>query len=162
MSQIGYMFVALGVGVFDAVIFYLVIYVFFKALLFLSVGAVIISCYHEQDMWRLGGLWRKLFVAYGGFFVGGAALVALLLVSAGFFSKDEILWQAMAADQTGLLIVGLLGVVLTGIYTVRLILGTFHGEPGSDHARHPESGTNLLTHHLSLMVLAVLVGLLWV
>ena len=156
MSQIGYMFVALGVGAFDAAIFHLVTHAFFKALLFLSAGAVIISCHHEQDMRRLGGLWRKLPVAYGGFLVGGAALVALPLVSAGFFSKDEILWQAMAADQTGLLIVGLLGAVLTGIYTVRLILGTFHGEPGSDHARHPEPGTNPLTHHLPLMVLAVL------
>ncbi|UZD65817.1 NADH-quinone oxidoreductase subunit L [Marinobacter sp. AN1] len=156
MSQIGYMFLALGVGAFDAAIFHLVTHAFFKALLFLSAGAVIISCHHEQDMGKLGGLWRKLPVAYGGFVVGGAALVALPLVSAGFFSKDEILWQAMAADRTGLLIAGLLGAVLTGIYTVRLILGTFHGEPGSDHARHPEPGTSVFTHHLPLVVLAVL------
>lgn len=156
MSQIGYMFVALGVGAFDAAIFHLVTHAFFKALLFLSAGAVIISCHHEQDMRRLGGLWRKLPVAYGGFLAGGAALVALPLVSAGFFSKDEILWQAMAADQTGLLLAGLLGAVLTGLYTVRLILGTFHGEPGSDHARNPEPGTNPFTHHLPLGVLAVL------
>ncbi|MCK7543581.1 NADH-quinone oxidoreductase subunit L [Marinobacter bryozoorum] len=156
MSQIGYMFLALGVGAFDAAIFHLVTHAFFKALLFLSAGAVIISCHHEQDMRKLGGLWRKLPVAYGGFIVGGAALVALPLVSAGFFSKDEILWQAMAADRNGLLIAGLLGAVLTGIYTVRLVLGTFHGEPGSDHARHPEPGTNLITHHLPLVVLAVL------
>jgi len=156
MSQIGYMFLALGVGAFDAAIFHLVTHAFFKALLFLSAGAVIISCHHEQDMGKLGGLWRKLPVAYGGFVVGGAALVALPLVSAGFFSKDEILWQAMAADRTGLLIAGLMGAVLTGIYTVRLILGTFHGEPGSDHARHPEPGTSVFTHHLPLVVLAVL------
>jgi len=156
MSQIGYMFLALGVGAFDAAIFHLVTHAFFKALLFLSAGAVIISCHHEQDMARLGGLWRKLPVAYGGFLVGGAALVALPLVSAGFFSKDEILWQAMAADQTGLLVAGLLGAVLTGLYTVRLILGTFHGEPGSDHARNPKPGTNPVTHHLPLIVLAVL------
>ncbi|WP_328187643.1 NADH-quinone oxidoreductase subunit L [Marinobacter sp. OP 3.4] len=156
MSQIGYMFLALGVGAFDAAIFHLVTHAFFKALLFLSAGAVIISCHHEQDMDKLGGLWRKLPVAYGGFIIGGAALVALPLVSAGFFSKDEILWQAMAADQTGLLAVGLLGAVLTGIYTVRLVLGTFHGEPGSDHARHPEPGTNPVTHHLPLVVLAIL------
>ena len=156
MSQIGYMFVALGVGAFDAAIFHLVTHAFFKALLFLSAGSVIISCHHEQDMRRLGGLWRKLPVAYGGFLAGGAALVALPLVTAGFFSKDEILWQAMAADQTGLLLAGLLGAVLTGLYTVRLILGTFHGEPGSDHADHPEPGTSLFTHHLPLVVLAVL------
>ncbi|HAC30146.1 MAG TPA: NADH-quinone oxidoreductase subunit L, partial [Marinobacter hydrocarbonoclasticus] len=64
---------------------------FFKALLFLSAGAVIISCHHEQDLSRLGGLWRKLPVAYAGFLAGGASLVALPLVTAGFFSKDEIL-----------------------------------------------------------------------
>ena len=156
MSQIGYMFVALGVGAFDAAIFHLTTHAFFKALLFLSAGSVIISCHHEQEMGKLGGLWRKLPVAYAGFIVGGAALVALPMISAGFFSKDEILWQAMAADQTGLLIAGLLGAVLTGLYTVRLILGTFHGEPGSDHARHPEPGRNPVTHHLPLIVLAVL------
>ncbi|WP_422732723.1 NADH-quinone oxidoreductase subunit L [Marinobacter azerbaijanicus] len=156
MSQIGYMFLALGVGAFDAAIFHLVTHAFFKALLFLSAGAVIISCHHEQDMRRLGGLWRKLPVAYGGFIVGGAALVALPLVTAGFFSKDEILWQTMAAEQTGLLIAGLVGAVLTGIYTVRLILGTFHGQPGSDHAHHPVPGTHLFTHHLPLAVLAIL------
>ena len=156
MSQIGYMFIALGVGAFDAAIFHLVTHAFFKALLFLSAGAVIISCHHEQDLRRLGGLWNRLPVAYGGFIVGGAALAALPLISAGFFSKDEILWQAMAADRNGLLAAGLLGAVLTGIYTVRLILGIFHGEPGSDQARHSESGTSLLTHHLPLVALAVL------
>ncbi|MDK8464786.1 NADH-quinone oxidoreductase subunit L [Marinobacter sp. SS13-12] len=160
MSQIGYMFLALGVGAFEAAIFHLVTHAFFKALLFLSAGAVIVSCHHEQDMRRLGGLWRKLPVAYAGFIVGGAALVALPLVTAGFYSKDEILWQAMAADQTGLLLAGLLGAVLTGLYTVRLILGTFHGEPGhgeptSDHVRHPEPGTNPVTHHLPLVVLGI-------
>ncbi len=156
MSQIGYMFVALGVGAFDAAIFHLVTHAFFKALLFLSAGAVIISCHHEQDLRLLGGLWNKLPVAYGGFIVGGAALAALPLITAGFFSKDEILWQAMAAEQNGLLIAGLLGAVLTGIYTVRLILGTFHGEPGSESARNPKPGTSLLTHHLPLVVLAIL------
>ncbi|GEN29601.1 NADH-quinone oxidoreductase subunit L [Halovibrio variabilis] len=156
MSQIGYMFVALGVGAFDAAIFHLTTHAFFKALLFLSAGSVIISCHHEQEMGKLGGLWRQLPVAYAGFLVGGAALVALPLVSAGFFSKDEILWQTMAADRAGLLIAGLLGAVLTGLYTVRLILGIFHGEPGSHHARHPEPGKNLFTHHLPLIVLAVL------
>lgn len=156
MSQIGYMFLALGVGAFDAAIFHLVTHAFFKALLFLSAGAVIISCHHEQDMGRLGGLRKRLPVAYGGFLVGGAALVALPLVTAGFYSKDEILWQAVAAGQQGLLLAGLLGAFLTCIYTVRLILGTFHGDCGSDNARNAEPGANPLTHHLPLVVLAVL------
>ena len=156
MSQIGYMFLALGVGAFDAAIFHLVTHAFFKALLFLSAGSVIVSCHHEQDMTRLGGLWRKLPVAWGGFLAGGSALVALPLVTAGFYSKDEILWQAMAAGNHGLLAAGLLGAVLTGIYTVRLILGIFHGQPGSDHARNPEPGSSPVTHHLPLVVLAIL------
>ena len=156
MSQIGYMFLALGVGAFDAAIFHLVTHAFFKALLFLSAGAVIISCHHEQDMGRLGGLRKRLPVAYGGFLVGGAALVALPLVTAGFYSKDEILWQAVAAGHQGLLLAGLIGAFLTCIYTVRLILGTFHGDCGSDNARNAEPGTNPLTHHLPLVVLAVL------
>jgi NADH-quinone oxidoreductase subunit L len=156
MSQIGYMFLALGVGAFDAAIFHLVTHAFFKALLFLSAGAVITSCHHEQDMARLGGLRKRLPVAYAGFLVGGSALVALPLVTAGFYSKDEILWQALAAGNPGLLLAGLLGALLTCLYTVRLILGTFHGKCGSDKARNAEPGTQLLTHHLPLGVLAVL------
>lgn len=156
MSQIGYMFLALGVGAFDAAIFHLVTHAFFKALLFLSAGAVITSCHHEQDLRRLGGLRTRLPVAYGGFLVGGAALVALPLVTAGFYSKDEILWQAMAAGDHGLLLAGLVGAVLTSLYTVRLILGVFHGESRSDKARNAEPGTNWLTHHAPLVVLATL------
>ena len=156
MSQIGYMFLALGVGAFDAAVFHLVTHAFFKALLFLSAGAVITSCHHEQDMANLGGLRKRLPVAYAGFLVGGSALVALPLVTAGFYSKDEILWQAMAADQTGLLSAGLLGALLTCLYTVRLVLGTFHGTSRSDKARNAEPGTSWLTHHLPLAVLAVL------
>ncbi|WP_420538460.1 NADH-quinone oxidoreductase subunit L [Marinobacter subterrani] len=156
MSQIGYMFLALGVGAFDTAIFHLVTHAFFKALLFLSAGSVITSCHHEQDMARLGGLRKRLPVAYAGFLVGGAALVALPLVTAGFYSKDEILWQAMAAGNSGLFLAGLLGALLTCLYTVRLILGIFHGEYGSDNARNAEPGTQLLTHHLPLGVLAVL------
>ncbi len=155
MSQIGYMFLALGVGAFNAAIFHLMIHAFFKALLFLSAGAVIVSCHHEQDMSRLGGLWRKLPLAYLGFVVGGSALVALPLVTAGFYSKDEILWQAMAANQQGLLAAGLVGAFLTSLYTLRLIIGTFHGTAKSEGARHAEPGTGL-AHGLPLVVLAVL------
>ncbi|MGM0632760.1 MAG: NADH-quinone oxidoreductase subunit L [Pseudomonadota bacterium] len=155
MSQIGYMFLALGVGAFDVAVFHLVTHAFFKALLFLSAGAVIISCHHEQDIRRLGGLWRTLPVAWGGFLIGGAALVALPLVSAGYYSKDEILWEALAAGEPGLMLAGLVGAALTCLYTVRLILGIFHGPMNSDGARHAEAGTGL-AHNLPLMVLAVL------
>lgn len=155
MSQIGYMFLALGVGAFDAAIFHLMTHAFFKALLFLSAGAVIISCHHEQDMRRLGGLWRTLPLAYAGFIVGGAALAALPLVTAGFYSKDEILWQAFASGQDGLLLAGLLGAFLTSLYTLRLIIGIFHGPMNSHKARNATPGKGLV-HGLPLVVLAVL------
>ncbi|GAA3901408.1 NADH-quinone oxidoreductase subunit L [Halomonas cibimaris] len=155
MSQIGYMFLALGVGAYDTAIFHLMTHAFFKALLFLSAGAVIISCHHEQDMRRLGGLWRTLPLAYMGFVVGGAALAALPLVSAGFYSKDAILWQALAADQQGLLAAGLIGALLTSLYTLRLIIATFHGPAKSDSARRAEAGRGL-AHGLPLCVLAIL------
>ncbi len=155
MSQIGYMFLALGVGAYDSAIFHLMTHAFFKALLFLSAGAVIVSCHHEQDMRKLGGLWRRLPLAYMGFIVGGAALSALPLVTAGFYSKDDILWQSLAADQKGLLLAGLVGALLTSLYTVRLIIGTFHGEMKSDHARNAEPGRGL-QHGLPLILLAVL------
>ncbi|MEX1196893.1 MAG: NADH-quinone oxidoreductase subunit L [Pseudohongiellaceae bacterium] len=155
MSQIGYMFLALGVGAFDVAIFHLVTHAFFKALLFLSAGAVIVSCHHEQDIRNLGGLWKKLPVAWGGFLVGGSALVALPLVSAGYYSKDEILWEALAAGEPGLMLAGFLGAALTCLYTVRLVLGIFHGPMNSDKARHAEAGTGL-AHNLPLMVLAAL------
>ena len=159
MSQIGYMFLALGAGAFDAAIFHLMIHAFFKALLFLSAGAVIISCHHEQDMRRLGGLWRKLPLAYMGFIVGGAALVALPLVTAGFYSKDEILWQELAAGLQGLLIAGLVGAFLTSLYTVRLIIGIFHGEMKSDGARQAKAGRGF-AHGLPLVILTLLSTLL--
>ena len=132
MSQIGYMFLALGVGAYSAAIFHLMIHAFFKALLFLSAGSVIICTHHEQDMRRLGGLWRKLPLTYAGFVVGGSALAALPLVSAGFYSKDAILVSALGAGHSVLMAAGVFGALLTSIYTVRLILGTFHGQPKSD------------------------------
>ena len=77
MSQIGYMFLALGVGAWDAAIFHLMTHAFFKALLFLASGAVIVACHHEQNIFKMGGLWKKLPLAYASFVVGGAALAAL-------------------------------------------------------------------------------------
>ncbi len=155
MSQIGYMFLALGAGAFDAAIFHLMTHAFFKALLFLSAGAVIVSCHHEQDVRRLGGLWKRLPLAYAGFIVGGAALAALPLVSAGFYSKDEILWQELVTDHGGLLLAGMIGAFLTSLYTVRLIILTFHGKPKSDNARNAKAGRGLV-HGVPLIVLALL------
>ncbi|UTH33780.1 NADH-quinone oxidoreductase subunit L [Ectopseudomonas hydrolytica] len=151
MSQIGYMFLALGVGAWDAAIFHLMTHAFFKALLFLASGAVIHACHHEQNIFRMGGLWKKLPLAYASFVVGGAALAALPLLTAGFYSKDEILWEAFASGHRDLLYAGLVGAFLTSIYTFRLIFIAFHGEQKTEaHAGHG------LAHNLPLLVLIVL------
>ena len=151
MSQIGYMFLALGVGAWDAAIFHLMTHAFFKALLFLASGAVIHACHHEQNIFKMGGLWKKLPLAYASFVVGGAALAALPLVTAGFYSKDEILWEAFASGHSELLYAGLAGAFLTSIYTFRLIFIAFHGEQKTEaHAGHG------LAHNLPLATLIVL------
>ena len=151
MSQIGYMFLALGVGAWDAAIFHLMTHAFFKALLFLASGSVIHACHHEQNIFKMGGLWKKLPLAYASFIVGGAALAALPLLTAGFYSKDEILWEAFASGHSGLLYAGLAGAFMTSLYTFRLIFIAFHGEAKTEaHAGHG------IAHNLPLGVLIVL------
>jgi NADH-quinone oxidoreductase subunit L len=129
MSQIGYMFMALGLGAWSAAIFHFMTHAFFKALLFLAAGVVIEAMHHEQDMFHMGGLRFKLPLAFWSFVIGGSALAGLPLVTAGFFSKDLILWQAWAGPNGngGFWIAGLLGATLTSLYTYRLILLVFYG-----------------------------------
>ncbi|CAM4102486.1 NADH-quinone oxidoreductase subunit L [Pseudomonas reidholzensis] len=151
MSQIGYMFLALGVGAWDAAIFHLMTHAFFKALLFLASGAVIVACHHEQNIFKMGGLWKKLPLAYASFVVGGAALAALPIITVGFYSKDEILWEAFASGNSGLLYAGLVGAFMTSLYTFRLIFIAFHGEAKTEaHAGHG------ISHWLPLGILIVL------
>ncbi|MCM5705287.1 NADH-quinone oxidoreductase subunit L [Larsenimonas salina] len=151
MSQIGYMFLALGVQAWDAAIFHLMIHAFFKALLFLTSGSVIIACHHEQDMFKMGGLRKPLKLAYACFWVGGAALAALPIVTAGFYSKDEILWLSFASGHEVLWFFGLIGAFLTSLYTFRMIFITFHGEANTE--AHAPKG---LAHHVPLVTLLVL------
>jgi NADH-quinone oxidoreductase subunit L len=153
MSQIGYMFLALGVGAWQAAIFHLVIHAFFKSLLFLSAGSVIIACHHEQDIFKMGGLRKKLPLDYTMFWLGGGALSALPLVTAGFYSKDAIIWQAAASGHGWLWLIGLTGSFLTAIYTFRMIFIVFHGKPGSVTEAHPGHG---VAHHLTLIILGIL------
>nr|WP_314490002.1 NADH-quinone oxidoreductase subunit L [uncultured Pseudomonas sp.] len=151
MSQIGYMFLALGVGAWQAAIFHLMTHAFFKALLFLASGSVINACHHEQNIFKMGGLWKKLPLAYASFLVGGAALAALPIITVGFYSKDEILWEAFASGNANLLYAGLVGAFMTSLYTFRLIFIAFHGEAKTEaHAGHG------LAHGLPLCVLIVL------
>ncbi|WP_338574260.1 NADH-quinone oxidoreductase subunit L [Erwinia billingiae] len=151
MSQIGYMFLALGVQAWDAAIFHLMTHAFFKALLFLSSGSVILACHHEQNIFKMGGLRKSIPLVYVCFLVGGAALSALPLITAGFFSKDEILAGALANGHLTLMVAGLVGAFMTSLYTFRMIFITFHGE----EKIHAHAGKGI-THHLPLIVLLIL------
>ena len=131
MSQIGYMFMALGVGAWSAAIFHLMTHAFFKALLFLSAGSVILALRHEQDIFKMGGLRSQLPVPFISMAIGSLGLVAFPLTS-GFFSKDAILltaWQNAGWLYWG---GGLLAAALTALYTTRMMVLAFFGEPRTE------------------------------
>ena len=158
MSQIGYMFLGAGLGAYANGMFHLVTHAFFKALLFLAAGLVIHHLAGEQDIRRMGGLKRFMPVTWLMFLVGSLALVGLPPF-AGFWSKDPILASALARGGAYgwiLLVTGLVGALLTGIYTFRLFFLVFHGEPShlvlehaeghGDHAHGPEESTAHAAH----------------
>lgn len=158
MSQIGYMFLALGAGAYQAAVFHLMTHAFFKALLFLSSGAVILACHHEQNILKMGGLRKVIPFVWICFIVGGGALAALPFVTVGFYSKDQILWEAWASGHPGLFWAGVVGAFLTSIYTFRLIWLVFHGEEKT-HAQ-PIRGISYQLPLLVLLVLSTAVGAL--
>jgi len=158
MSQIGYMFLALGAGAWSAAVFHLMTHAFFKALLFLSAGAVIIACHHEQDIFKMGGLRKKIPLVYWCFLIGGGALAAIPYLTVGFFSKDEILWEAYASGHIDFMIAGLVGAFLTSIYTFRMIFIVFHGEEKT-HA-HSIHGISYWLPLSVLLVLSTFIGAL--
>ena len=127
VSQLGLMFVAMGVGAFAAGIFHLYTHAFFKALLFLGSGAVIHALAGEQDIRKMGGLRTELPITYWTFLIGSLAIAGVPLLS-GFFSKDEILWKAFSSGHTVVWVVAAVASLLTAIYMFRLVFLTFHGE----------------------------------
>ncbi len=137
ISQLGFMFVACGVGVFGVAIFHLATHAFFKALLFLGAGSVIHALSGEQDMRQMGGLWRRLPWTFGTFVVGTAAIAGVPFF-AGFFSKDEILAGVLAAHRPQLFLLALLAALLTAFYMARLVFLTFAGSfrGSADVSRH--------------------------
>ncbi|MFS8616226.1 MAG: NADH-quinone oxidoreductase subunit L [Solitalea sp.] len=139
ISQIGYMFLALGLGAWSAAIFHFFTHAFFKALLFLGAGAIIESLHHEQNIFRMGGLRKELPVVFITFLIGSASLAALPLVTAGFFSKDQILWMAFAGEHgsLGLWIAASVGAFLTALYTFRMVFVTFWGETKTPVTHRP-------------------------
>jgi NADH-quinone oxidoreductase subunit L len=133
VSQLGYMFLAMGVGAFSAGIFHLYTHAFFKALLFLGSGAVIHALHGEQDLRRMGGLKRELPITYWTFLIGAIAIAGVPGL-AGFFSKDQILDEAYVTGHTTLWVVGVLTALLTATYMFRLVFMAFHGERREAHA----------------------------
>ena len=153
VSQVGYMFLALGVGAWGAAIFHFMTHAFFKALLFLAAGIIIEALHHEHDIFRMGGLRKELPVAFWTFLIAGCSLAGLPLITAGYYSKDLILWSAgsSAAGSTALWAAGIAGVVLTSLYTFRLIFLVFFGPVRTPVSRRPG-----LAMTIPVCVLAVL------
>jgi NADH-quinone oxidoreductase subunit L len=133
-SQLGYMFFAVGVGAYQAAVFHLITHAFFKALLFLGAGSVIHAMSDEQDIRKMGGIWRKIPVTYAMMWIGSLALAGIPWF-AGYYSKDFVLEAAYAAGTPqGMyaFVLGLLAALLTAFYSWRLIILTFHGAPRAD------------------------------
>ncbi len=162
VSQLGYMFLALGVGAFAAGLF--MTHAFFKALLFLGSGSVIHAMHHEQDIQKMGGLKKYMPVTFWTFLMGMIAISGIIPFS-GFFSKDEILWKVFSSGNYILWGVGLIGAALTAFYMTRLTTLTFGGEErfsakggsasgGDHHHLHPHESPKTMT--VPLIVLAVL------
>ncbi|HNB62689.1 MAG TPA: NADH-quinone oxidoreductase subunit L [Saprospiraceae bacterium] len=139
ISQIGYMFLACGVGAWSAAIFHFMIHAFFKALLFLGAGAVILALHHEQNMFKMGGLRKKLPVVFWTFLFGSAALASIPLITAGFYSKDAILWYSFAGEKGSiwLWLAGVVSAFLTALYTFRMVFLTFFGEQKTEVSHQP-------------------------
>ena len=165
ISQYGYMMLGLGTGGYIAATFHLMTHAFFKALLFLGAGSVIIAMHHNEDMWDMGGLKEKMPVTYYTFLSGSLALAGIVPF-AGFWSKDEVLYETLiyGAGESPILLagyaMGLLAVLFTGFYTFRMVFLTFHGDARTDTAEDPHGvGWSVKLPLVVLGVLAATAGL---
>jgi NADH-quinone oxidoreductase subunit L len=157
VSQIGYMFLALGVGAWSSAIFHLMTHAFFKALLFLTAGSIILAMHHEQDIFKMGGLRKDLPWSHWLFLIGTVALVALPFTS-GFFSKEEILASALSHHDGGYLLWlgGVAGAFMTALYSFRLYFLVFYGK--KTHDGHEVMGLHLQGPLVVLAILAIVGG----
>src|SRR5215208_2973580 len=172
ISQLGFMIAALGMGAYIAAVFHLITHAFFKALLFLGSGSVIHGMEHgvlhtgnhhvdPQDMFNMGGLRRKMPITFWTFLIGGFALSGFPLITAGFWSKDEIFADAFANGHIVIFITLALAAFLTALYTMRQITLTFLGEPRTDEAEHAhETPWTMTTPLVILSIFAIAYG--WV
>ena len=161
ISQLGYMMAALGIGAYVAAAFHLITHAFFKALLFLGSGSVIHGMEHgvlhtgsqddPQDMFNMGGLRKKMPITFWTFLIGGFALSGFPLITAGFWSKDEILADAFGQGHTIVFVTLALAALLTAFYTMRQITLTFLGNPRTDAAQHAQETSWTMTLPLGIL-----------
>jgi NADH-quinone oxidoreductase subunit L len=161
VSQIGYMFLALGVAGWDAAVFHFMTHAFFKALLFLGAGVVIEALADEHDIFKMGGLRRELPVVFWTFLIGAASLGALPLVTAGYYSKDLIISTSLGSvyGHTWLWVGAITGAFLTGVYAFRLVFLTFFGEQHTPVTRRPR--WRMQAPLVVLAVLSLIGGFVW-
>jgi NADH-quinone oxidoreductase subunit L len=153
ISQLGYMFMAVGVGAFAAGIFHVMTHAFFKGLLFLCAGSIIHALEGEQDMNRMGGLWRRMPITYATMLAATLAISAVPGFS-GYFSKDLILERTFAAGDDGLWLIGIVTAGLTAFYMFRLLFLTFHGASRVAPDKHVHESPPVMT--VPLIILGVL------
>lgn len=161
MSQLGYMFMAVGAEAYQAGLFHMLTHAFFKALLFLSSGAVILAYHHEQNIFKMGGLFYKNKFLFACFAIGGGALAAIPFITVGFFSKDAILGAVWVQGESiavynSLYWAGVAGAFLTSIYTFRLIWVVFFGKENTPY--HAIKGITFWGPLAILAVLSTFVG----
>jgi NADH-quinone oxidoreductase subunit L len=157
LSQLGYMTVALGVSAYGAGIFHLMTHAFFKALLFLAAGSVIVAMHHEQDMRKMGGLKKYLPITYWTCLIGALALIGFP-GSSGFFSKDALIEAVHGSHRVGAeyaYVCVVAGVFVTALYTFRMFFMTFHGEERMDHHTREHLHESPWTITLPLVLLAI-------
>jgi NADH-quinone oxidoreductase subunit L len=153
ISQLGYMFLAMGVGAFSAGIFHIMTHAFFKALLFLGAGSVIHAMHEEQDIQHYGGLRKHMPKTAATFLIAALAISGIPPLS-GFFSKDEILWYSFANGSFLAWFIGALTALITAFYMFRLYFLTFEGKARFGHEKHPHESPNVMV--IPLIVLAIL------
>jgi len=158
VSQLGYMFLAVGVGAFAGGLFHVMTHAFFKALLFLGSGAVIHAMHDEQDIQKMGGLQKYMPWTFRTFVIGSFAIAGFPLLS-GFFSKDEILWKAFADGAPWMWVIGVLAAGLTAFYMFRLVSLTFLGSERFDHHHvHPHEAPKTMLIPLIVLAFFSIVG----
>ncbi|MGE5219807.1 MAG: NADH-quinone oxidoreductase subunit L [Chloroflexota bacterium] len=154
VSQLGYMFIGIGVGGYAAAVFHLMTHAFFKACLFLGSGSVIHAMHHEQDMRKMGGLKQWMPITFATFFISVLA-IAGFPPFAGFFSKDEILWLAASNDHWGVWFLAVCGAGMTAFYMFRQLFMTFYGKCRADHHTQEHLHESPAVMTMPLVVLAI-------